>query len=683
MERSVSVLGFGILGTPHHLQVMHTFSQRLVVAVFASFLPVLAFAGNSLTTEGLSLTQPVPGFPDLFRYTDTCNAYLIRDGETGLLINVGDAGVLKELEDIGVKRVDSILLTSHHREILQGIDDLNTTEVHVLTTSVESEILSQPTSFRKWFPNLKDKFSVYGASYVRPPAQSISVSRELADGEVFEWNDYSIKCLHTPGHSPGGCTYLVEHQGKTIAFTGGIIHDGARMSNWYDSEWDYGFAEGIDALVESVERLIEEEVEIALPVQGPAIHQAVDQLDEYHSKLVQFRKNYLRGYPVFDKNIAGRDPISVPTTVKHINRVTPHLYKLSNEDQFISRNFSIIVSDRGHGLILDCGLFPKQTLNEIILGMQQHLGLKVIDAFWVSHMHGDHFLLGPTLRNEHRAESWTLDRIVDPCENPRNYDYAALVSSYGGGFDGMKIDRPFPDGGTIEWEGYTIHIDWMPGQTEFGCCLWLDIDGKRVAFTGDNIFGSPSDPDQNGHDAIVCRNSAILEEGYVYGSKYLVDLKPDIVMGSHSYVMPNPSAFLQRYHEWSKSILKQYKELLPGEDYEYSFDPYWVSAYPYRVDLSQNEEQEVQVTVRNFRSRPQEHHVELKLPPGVSADPPVLSGVVPAESERQFPVKLTVDRTLTAPQGNQGNLAIATFDITLDGKREGELFDFIVKLSGK
>ena len=33
-------------------------------------------------------------------------------------------------------------------------------------------------------------------------------------------------------------------------------------------------------------------------------------------------------------------------------------------------------------------------LDEIILGMREHLGLKQIDAFWISHMHGDHFLLG-------------------------------------------------------------------------------------------------------------------------------------------------------------------------------------------------------------------------------------------------------------------------------------------------
>ena len=54
----------------------------------------------------------------------------------------------------------------------------------------------------------------------------------------------------------------------------------------------------------------------------------------------------------------------------------------------------------------------------------------------------------------------------------------------------------------------------MPGQTEFGCCLWLELDGKRIAFTGDNPFGDPSDRQQDGHEAVVARNSAIFEVGF-------------------------------------------------------------------------------------------------------------------------------------------------------------------------
>ena len=61
-------------------------------------------------------------------------------------------------------------------------------------------------------------------------------------------------------------------------------------------------------------------------------------------------------------------------------------------------------------------------------------------------------------------------------------------------------------------------VDWMPGQTEFALCLHGMIDGRKVAFTGDNIFGDPDNPQQTGHEAMVAHNSAILEEGYIYGA---------------------------------------------------------------------------------------------------------------------------------------------------------------------
>ena len=650
---------------------------RNLLAVCCVLLGLLdmerASADDQRATSPAGFRQPdSQSQPNLFVWTDTCNVYVLRDGDKALLIDLGDGSVLDHLAEIGVKQVEWILFTHHHREQCQGIGRVDRSVTKVAAPKAEQELFEQPTEFRKWFPKLDDKYSVYGASYARPARQPIQLDQTLAPDQTFVWRGREIQCLDTPGHSPGSMTYVLRQSGLAVAFTGGVIHDGAKMTTWFDTEWDYGFAKGVDTLTKSVELLIAQKIDRALPSQGPVILDSQSQLETYRQKLVAFRASYVRGYPVFNSTEQDRDSISKPTAVPLISQVTPHLYKLSHKTQ--GKNFAIIVADSGHGLILDCGLFPKPMLEEIIVGMRAHLGLKEIDAFWISHMHGDHFLLGPELKAKYGAKAWTLDRIVDKCENPRRYDYAALVSAYGDGFDGMPIDKGFRDGETIEWEGYTIHVDWMPGQTEFGNCLWLEIDGKRIAFTGDNLFGNSQDPQQNGHEAVVARNSAIFEEGYLLGSKYLKDLKPDIVMGSHSYVMHNPAAFLSRYHEWSKQIIQQYHDLLPDPDYEYGYDPYWVSAYPYRVDLSQSETRTVTVTVRNFRATPQQHRVELKLPPGLTAEPAVLEGTVPAESRQSYPVKLTVNRDLV-PSGVQ----LVPFDITLDGKRYGEMFDFLIR----
>ncbi len=605
--------------------------------------------------------------PGVFTWRSTCNSHVLRDGDAALLIDLGDGSVLDHLHEIGVKKVEWLLLTDHHRELLQGLAKLERSATHVAAPKGEQAFFETPTTFRKWYPLLSDKFAVHGSSYLRPPAQPVQADRWLVDGDVVEWRGRKIICHLTPGHSPGGMSYQV---GDNL-FIGGVMHDKAKMTNWFDTEWDYGFAKGIDALVASVEKLAALKPKTAFSAQGPVIANATTQLDAYKRKLLDFRPDYVRGYPVDSFNKRAPHPATQPTPVHYVVRVSPHLYMFGPE--MAGKNFAIIIADSGHALLLDCGLFPKLVLERIISDMKEHLGLKQIDACWISHSHGDHFTLFPALK-DHGVKFWTMDTIADKCENPRYYDYPALIESYNAGFEKAQIDRILKAGEVIEWEGHKLHIDWMPGQTEFGNALWLELDGKKVTFTGDNLFGDPSDPTQNGHECVNARNSAIIEEGYLVAAEYLRKLQPDIIMGAHGVLMTEPGDFIERYHAWALRAIRKYKELLPGESYEYGFDPYWVSAYPYRVDLTKEDTREVTITVRNFHAHPQRHHITLRLPPGIVAEPAVLDGVVAAKSRQRYPVRLTVKDREMQPTGVQ----IAPFDITLDQTRHGELFDFIL-----
>lgn len=630
---------------------------------------LLTLAASLCAAPGRFSQPDAANHPDLFTWTDTCNVHVLRDGDAALLIDLGDGSVLEHLGEIGVKRVEWVLFTGHHRELLQGVGRLDRAKTQVAAPKEEQAFFETPSQFRKWHPRNGDKFTVHGASYVRPPQSAVKVDRWLGADEMFEWRGRSLRCLSTPGHSPGGMSYVLERAGKTTAFTGGLMHDGAKFTNWFDTEWDYGFAKGIDALMASVDRLATAAPQLALSAQGPAIGNATEQFKTFHARLTGFRPDYLRGWNVEAKRVA--HPAMKPTPVQYVVQVTPHLYMFGPE--MAGKNFAIIIADSGHGLLLDCGLFTKPVLNRIIDDMKAHLGLKQIDACWISHSHGDHFTLFPALQ-EHGVKFWTMDTIADKCENPRAYDYPAMIASYGLGFEAAKIDRILKAGDVIEWEGYKLHIDWMPGQTEFGNALWLELDGKRIVFTGDNIFGDPADPAQRGNECVVARNSAITEEGYLVAANYLRKLKPDIIMGAHGWLMTEPAAFIDRYHDWALRIIGHYKALLPEENYEYLFDLYWVSAYPYRVDFTKADTQTVQITVRNFRDRPQQHLVELKLPAGIDAQPRVLEASVAAKSRATYPVKLTVRDREKLPAG----VLIAPFDISLDGKHYGELFDFIL-----
>jgi len=646
-----------------------------------SFLPLALaglFAGASVAVthpvaaapSEVPLETPVAGVPEVLLHRGTCNAWVLRDGDAGIVVDPGDGSVLDGLAREGI-HPEWILLTAHHREVCQGVPRFDRAVTKVAAPLEERAFLERPLDFRKWRPSLGDAHAVHGASYLRPPAEPIPIDRALADGESFAWRSWEIRCVSTPGTSPGGMSYLARRGGTTVALTGSVMHDDAKMTNWFDTEWDYGFGKGLDALVGSALALRDLAPSVALPARGPVIRDAAAQFGRYHEKLVAFRPDYLRGYPVDDLVKRRKvDPIVTPTPIPEIVRVTPHLYKFA--DSLAGKNFAIIIADSGRGLLLDCGLFPEALLDGLVERMQAHLGLQRLDALWINHMHGDHFTLGSHLAARHGTKIWTLDRIADPVENPLAYDYCALITSYDPSYGGLPVDRRLRDGEVVRWEGLDLHIDWMPGQTEFGNCLWLELDGRRIAFTGDNLFADPTDPEQNGHEAVVARNSAIFEEGYLRGSRYLLDLDPDIVMGAHNVLMTDPHALLERYRAWAERIALRYRDLLPDPDYEYDFDPFWVSAYPYRVALPAGEWREVTVTVRNFRDRPQRHAIRLRLPAGISAEPAVLEGTVAAESRERYTVRLRAD-------ADTAGVRIIPFDITLDGDHRGELFDFLVR----
>lgn len=625
---------------------------------------------TSVTVKAQLRPVSIPGETDLFVWSDTCNVYVLRDGPAALLIDLGDGSVLDHLGEIGVQRVEWVLFTHHHREQCQGFAKLAPWKPQVAGPEGERALFEGPTGFRKAKPTLGDADSVHGASYVRPPIEPIKLDRAFRDLDVFTWHGRRLRCLDTKGHSPGGMSYLLKDGDRWIAFSGDVMLDGARMHTWFDTEWDYGFAKGLYELVSSVSLLQSYEPAYLLPSHGPVVDQAGRQLQEYQDKLRRLAKLYVRGYEVNTFGPADQDTVSKPTAIPDIWQVTPHLYKFKKKDFW--PNFGILIADSGRALVFDCGLIGRDLLARALTDMQKQLGLQKIDAVLITHMHGDHFLDVPYLRDTWGAQVWTLKDVAKVCEHPERYDYAAMIPAYQAGFDSLHVDRAFERGERLAWEGYTFTVDWMPGQTEFGCCIHGQIDGQHVAFTGDNLFGDTSDPRQDGHEAVVARNSAIFEEGYLYGAEYLRKLRPDLIVAGHSWVMDHPQPMAERFAAWARDIRSAYQTLSAEEDYRYMFDPYWVRVEPYRVFVKAGQTAEVTLHVRNFLSRRQTHRIEVQVPQGITVEPALLEGSVEPQSDGEFRLKVTA-----APALKPG-VHVVAFDVTRDGKRYGQWFDMIV-----
>jgi glyoxylase-like metal-dependent hydrolase (beta-lactamase superfamily II) len=607
---------------------------------------------------------------DIYLFPDICNVYVIKSGELGLLIDLGSGDVVDHLKEIGITKIEWVLFTHHHREQTQGYPRLKNTGAKVAVPEVEKALFETPLNFRKMAPALSDAFTVHGASYVRPGITPIKVDKTFAKMDDFIWQGIELWCIETAGNSPGSLSFITKKEGEWIAFTGDVMLQGSKLHTWFDTEWDYGFSKGIYALYNSLGQLEGYPLKKMLPSHGPIIENPLPQLQALRNTLREFNKLYLRGWEVSTFAGADQDRVSQPTTVPHVWQVTKHLFKFRGPEFW--PNFHMILADNGHALIVDCGLFKKEFLDKSIALMKERLGLKQIDVVLVTHMHGDHCLEAPHLRDMHGAKIWTMNRVVAPVSRPLHFDYCAQVNTYGKGIDSIAFDKVFQEGDTFTWERFKLTVDWMPGQTEFALCLHGIIDGKKVAFTGDNIFGSSSDPSQNGHEAVVARNSCILEEGYIYAAKYLKKLQPDLLLGGHSWAMAEPAKLIDRYLADAIKLKEYFEKLSFEKDYRWMYDPYWVRMEPYRVVLGKNNAAEARLMMRNFDAEPIAMKVEIVLPEGFKAEPAIISTMVAGESTTSIPIQISCTKETVK------GLHLAALDITRKGKRAGQLFDFIL-----
>lgn len=628
-----------------------------------------AFCPAAVAAE-LEKVLDLGGGKAVYRWYGSCAVYAITDGDLALVIDGGAGNVTAGLKEAGVKSIDWILFTHHHREQTWLWGQYKTGETKKAAPEAERDLFEKPMDFRKIMPSLDDRFSVYGASFVRPWIVPIHLDRTFKPGDVFEWHGLQLRCIDSRGHSPGALSYALQVGDKRIVFSGDTMRDGSQLVTWFDSEWDYGYGEGLKLLIESVGRLIDEKPTILLPSHGPVIeNDPIGQLKTYKRQLEKLLKLYVRGYGLGSTAPDEQDRVSKPTAVEDIGQVLPHLYKFKKRNDW--PNFGILIADSGRALVFDAGV-GKDRLEKTLGQMKDKLGLKAIDVVLVTHMHGDHVTDALYLRDKWGAKLWTLDRVAKICADPQDYDYSAMICAYGG-IDNVPFDRGFADGESFEWEGYKFTIDWMPGQTEFGCCIQGKIDGKLVAFTGDNLFGNPADPAQNGHEAVVARNSAIFEEGYILGADYLKKLNPDIIVAGHSWVMDKPAGMIDRFAAWAREIRDMYQELSGDEDYRYRFDPYWVRAEPYRVKVEPGKPAQFDLIIRNFEKKTTKFEI-FTVGGGrsnMSITPIIVHLKVEPESVVRTPVTLSVSQKLDGVQ-------LLCFGIRRDDQHLGPLFDMIV-----
>jgi hypothetical protein len=205
--------------------------------------------------------------------------------------------------------------------------------------------------------------------------------------------------------------------------------------------------------------------------------------------------------------------------------------------------------------------------------------------------------------------------------------------------------------------------------------LFAEIDGRRLAFTGDNYF---SGPDVIRHN-VIYRNH-IETDSHLISARKVLAFEPHVLCPGHGGTFDVTRRDLETYLTRMEGQRDAFVALLPDEAPNQGLDPSWVSLYPYQIDAVAGESAVVEARVRNYHAAPRRVRVALVVPPEWRVDPEEGFVTVAAGGTGVLPFTLRVPDD--AAEEGPPRLAIAA-DITLDGRRHGQLGEAIVHIVGE
>ncbi|MGN0250134.1 MAG: MBL fold metallo-hydrolase [Oliverpabstia sp.] len=142
------------------------------------------------------------------------NTWFLKNKETGalLIIDPADQPLLIQQKITAMEgKPEAILLTHGHFDHMMAAEAVRTRyQIPILAMEGEKNLLENPG---------------YNLSQAWAGACTLKADRWLKDQEVLELAGFTIRVLHTPGHTQGSCCYYLEEEG--VLFSGDTLFAGS------------------------------------------------------------------------------------------------------------------------------------------------------------------------------------------------------------------------------------------------------------------------------------------------------------------------------------------------------------------------------------------------------------------------------------------------------------------------
>ena len=538
-------------------------------------------------------------FKNIFLFQDIVNVYVLKNNSEAILIDFGSGEVLNYLPEIRVNKIVYIFHTHYHRD--QCFGDKIAVENGIKIGAAYKE--------RKLFEDAEDFWktkSYYDLYYFKPTffvsTYNIPLNLKFKNGDTLQWDPYIFKILRTNGHTGESISYLLEIDGKIIAFTGDLIHSGGKIITYYDLEYIYNDngEGGIKYSLKSFKKLLAHKPDILLPSLGDIIEDPVNTIKTLSQKFQKARSTFCSQFSGIDVEFYDLKEREIqPIDLKsHF----PHIFHQEERPPFIikgkNRNCILIdfAGDDYHGYRLSDFYQILDSLN-----------INKVDFLIPSHYHDDHVAGIPLLQEKMDIKVWALENMVDVLENPIHYRLGCLIDQP------IKVDRVLKDGEIFKWDKYKFQIFHFPGQTEYHMGLFSEIDGKSIFFVGDSLTQrSLVDRDTNVNCFNFCRLG--VNVGFMKCADVLLDCDPQYLAISHYGIIKVSRNLLKKF----KSFVSDYEPLLSDivaqENPNIGFDPNWISFKPIRVISKPGQKIIIKLEVRNYLNKTSTITYTLNLP---------------------------------------------------------------------
>ena len=559
--------------------------------------------------------------PGVSCFRDTCNVYVLAAGGEAVLVDFGDGDVLDHLGELGVERVTDVLLTHHHRDQLGGLQRAADAGIRIWAPPCEVELIAgiderwRRRQLANDYDLREDRFSLLA---------SVPVTGTVAEYRTTRFGGFDVYVLPTPGHTLGSVSYLVEADGRRLAFTGDLVYGDGKVWSLAATQWTYSGWQGWGSTINSAAILGGWDADLLLPSHGEPIREptpALATLAERMQGLIDLRD------PV---RFNAADRLRRP-----FDPVTPHL--LRNRTMFATSY--ALLSDDGAALLIDFGYdvlatadsterLARRTLLWSLDGLEHR-----IEAAIMTHYHDDHVAGLNLLREVTGAEVWAPENVAPVLEDPERYDIPCLW------FDPIPVDRRIPLKQPFRWHEYELTVYPLPGHTRYAAAISFEVDGTKILVTGDQQTDDGARSILNYQH----RNRFVAED-FAASAQLYRRLRPDLLLGGHWLPLAVTDDLLFRLATDAERLRELHRELLPEEGF--GTQGFGARIEPYR---SKPGTTEFTVAVRNPFERDETATVTLdgqtrtvELGPRGEAE---VAFTVTSEGPRRLAAELTVGGT--------------------------------------